>query len=597
MEASVPPPAVRRALVALVAAQGVLFAALGLARYASFHNETFDLAFYARIAWGLARNDHWEPLVDAHVYGLHLSPILIPLGALGAVTDTAAVLLVAQAAALALAAFPLARIGVRHLGAPGALVGALVWLFHPNLGHVAGYEAHPGVIAALPLAWIAWAVDAGSARALVFGALGVLLCREDLALGVVAAAALFAWRHAAGRRAGAAVALVALAYVLYFFVVLHPRHAPPQGSLQLHFGHFGDSLPAVLTHVATHPGELVAHLAAPERLLYLPKILAPLALLPLLAPRWVLPALPALAVNLLSAWPTATDLDVQYLTPALPFLVAGALEGAGRMARSAPRAAPAALAIAALTGHVVAGGTPLSLDHPSEAMRPDHRTAAARAIAQHIPPRASVQAPYPLLAHLAERPFLRRTTSPESGTDYYVLDVAHRRRFAANEDLVRTTEEPPVRDWLARDDHRLVYAGGDYLLLERGYPPRSGLGGHAIVGRADPEAGEPLTACLALLGGTLREDVLELRFVARARCPSDLALRVGVTERPRRTDLLFGGWLSPVHLERGDLVASRHRLGRALRAAAERGELRVGLIRQSGARPEPDDPNSVRVPL
>ncbi|MCA9608874.1 MAG: DUF2079 domain-containing protein [Myxococcales bacterium] len=592
------PPATRRVIVALTVSQGVLFALLGIARHVTFHNETFDLAFYTRIAWGLVRNDFWEPLVDAHVYGLHLSPILVPLGALGALFDTATVLVLAQAAALAAAAFPLARIGARYLGPAGALLATIVWLFYPNAGHVAGYEVHPGSMAVLPLAWIAWSVDAGSARGFVLGALGVLLCREDLALVVLGAAAIHAWRHPEARRAVGITAAITLAYVLYFFLHLHPAHAPPQGSLQLHFGRFGASPTEVAGHLITHPGELLAHLATRERLLYLPKVLGPLALLPLLRPRWLVPALPVLAVNLISEWPTTTDLDVHYLTPALPFLVAGAVEGA---AAAAPRLSrlgvTVGLSIAALAGHALAGGTPLSIDYDGAAFARDHRTAGASAVVDRIGPTASVQAPYPLLSHLAERPVLRRTTSPDSNTDFYVLDASHRRAYAGHEDLIRTVEEPPVRDWMARDDHALVLAEGDWLLLERGRHPREGLGGRAIVGHADPQNGVALCDCLAVDGAWLEGEVLTLRFVARDACPSDLAIRIGTTDRPRRTDLLFDGWLSPAHLRRGDLVESRHRLSAPLRSRIREEGLRVGAIRQSGARPEPDDPNTVPVPL
>lgn len=593
------PPATRRVIVALTASQGLLFALLGIARWATFHNETFDLAFYTRIAWGLARNDFWEPLVDAHVYGLHLSPILVPLGALGALTDTALVLIVAQAAALAAASFPLARIGARHLGPAGALLATIVWLFYPNAAHVAGYEVHPGSLAVLPLAWIAWSLDAGSARAFVLGAVGVLLCREDLALLVLAAAAVHAARHPSARRAVGATAAVTLAYALFFFLYLHPTHAPASGSLQLHFGSHGDSLGAVALHLLTHPAELAAHLATAPRLLYLPKVLAPLALLPLLRPRWLVPALPVLAMNLLSEWPTTTDLDVHYLTPALPFLVAGAIEGAAAAAPWVSRLGVlAGLAVAALAGHAVAGGTPLSLDYDGAAYAHDHRSVGAAAIVARVGPEASVQAPYPLLSHLAERPLLRRTTSPEASADFYVLDAAHRRAYAGDEDLIRTVEEPPVRDWMAREDHALVLAAGDWLLLERGAHPREGIGGRAIVGRADPDAGTPLCDCLAITGARFEGEVLELRFVARGACPSDLALRIGTTDRPRRVDLPFGGWLSPAHLRRGDLAVSRHRVTGALAHRLRDGEpLRVGAIRQSGARPEPDDPNSVPVAL
>lgn len=585
-------------MIALASAQGLLFAALGLSRWASFHNETFDLAFYTRIAWGFAHNDYWEPMVNAHFFGLHISPVLAPLGLVGRLLGTTPVLIVAQAAALAAATFPLARIGVRHLGPKGAVIGAIAWLFHPNLGHVAGYEAHPGALAALPLAWMAWAIDRGSARAFVLGGLGVLACREDLALVTALASLLFFLRHRGQLRAALGVGLGSLAYALLFFLVLHPRYAPATGSLELHFGRFGDSAAEVALYLLTHPLELAAHLATPERLSYLPRVLAPLAMLTFARPGWLLPALPILAINLISEWPTTTSLEVQYLTPALPFLVAGALDGtAMRGDAFSKRIFGVVLLVAAFAGQVIAGGTPLSLGFDASAFRPDPDSAAARAIVDAIPPGASVQAPDALLAHLAERKHLRRAASPEAGYDYLVLDVEHRRRYAANEDLLRTVEEPPTRTWMGRDDHRVVLGAGRYLLLERGHHPREGRGADAIVGTADPSEGTPIAACLNVLGAELEGDVLALDLVARDSCPNDLAIRIGTGFRPRRVDLLFGGWISPRHLRAGDRARSLHRLSAEEITRIERDGLRIGALRSSGARPEHADPTSIPVPL
>src|SRR5690606_12609300 len=119
-------------------------------------------------------------------------------------------------------------------------------------------------------------------------------------------------------------------------------------------------------------------LATPERLVYVPKVLLPLAVLPLVRPGWLLPAAPILAMNLISEWPTTTSLEVHYLTPALPFLAAGALEGASRLFSRRMGLALAALTGAALIGHVVAGGTPLSIGFASDVFRPDADTIAAR---------------------------------------------------------------------------------------------------------------------------------------------------------------------------------------------------------------------------
>ena len=97
----------QRAIFAVLAVFGVLFAALALARYETFHNETFDLAFYARMAWGVIAGSFWDPIIGAHIFGLHISPILVPLGLIGRLIGTAESLLIVQGAATAAAAWPI----------------------------------------------------------------------------------------------------------------------------------------------------------------------------------------------------------------------------------------------------------------------------------------------------------------------------------------------------------------------------------------------------------------------------------------------------------------------------------------------------------
>jgi hypothetical protein len=179
-----------------------------------------------------------------------------------------------------------------------------------------------------------------------------------------------------------------------------------------------------------------------------------------------------------------------------------------------------------------------------------------------------------------------------------VLDVSHRRRFAHSEDLLRTIEEPVTRAWLARADHQLLVASGDLLLLRRGRPSRAGLVRRYLAGVAPAASGTKLCACLAVRGARLHARSLVLELVASGACPSDLALRIETTERPSRVDLPFDGLLSPAQLMAGDWLRSRHLLSDdEHRAVALDGQVRIGALRASGARPEPSDPISVRVPV
>jgi len=230
-------------------------------------------------------------------------------------------------------------------------------------------------------------------------------------------------------------------------------------------------------------------------------------------------------------------------------------------------------------------------------LRPDERSAQARRIVASIPARASAQGPGFLLAHLAERPLVYRGPPPDRQASFVVLDVSHRHRYARQETLLRTREEPIVRRWLARPDHAVVRVERDLLLLRRGRPPRRGLGARAIRGTTSPDLGDALSACLAMRGASLTADRIDLDLVARAPCPADIGLRIGTGDKPRRVDLLFDGLFSPVHLRPGDRLRSSHPLDPTERAAALRGDLRVGLLRSGGARIDRTDPLSVAVRL
>ncbi|MBX7192825.1 MAG: DUF2079 domain-containing protein [Sandaracinaceae bacterium] len=612
----------RRALALLVSVAALGFFVLAWQRYATFHNRNFDLAFYARLAWGEAHNDPWEPMVDAHVWGLHFVWPLELLGRVGALFGQVRTLLVAQSVAVAMAAWPLARLSARVLRrsaeAPGLArlapwAGALGWLLQPNLWHVATSDFHPGTLAVLPLAWACESLERRSAQGFAWSALGVLACREDLGLVVVVLGLGFALRahalpgptRAARVRVGLASSAGALVYVALFLFVFHPHYAPANGSFVQHFDRWGHGPLDAMLAVVREPLEVAAWLAMPERAPYLLVVTAPLAFLAFLAPEWLVLAAPLLAMNLLSSFPTTLLSDSHYLTPALPMVTAASLVGASRVARFSPGldrgVASPALVLAVTLAHVLHGGSPVSRRFDALAYAPDATTAALEAAVAVVPASASVQAPERVLAHFAERRTLRRPPPPETRADFVLFDAWRRRVDAHREELLRTEEEPLVRDWLARSDHALVVAADGVYLLEREGDRMHDLRMRHVVGVAGPTEGRALTACLALIDAQLeRADegaTLVLTLGARGPCDSDLALRIGWGYRPRRVDLVAQGEGSPALFEAGQRIESRHVLSADELDALRRHGLRVGAIRQSGARPSPGDPVALDVPF
>lgn len=606
----------------------------------TIHHHTFDFALYTRMAWGLVRGDGWDPIAGGSFLGGHMPWVLYPLGALGEVLGTKRTLLAAQALAVALAAWPLALIAYRRAGVAGAFVALATWLLNPNLFHVVTYEFHPGTLAVWPMSHALDALDASTtgpphapelrrtvqrAVAFVVACIAVVACRASLALVTAFVGVLAMKESGALRRAGVGVVLGSIAYLALSWFVLRPAFAgSAPSSLDAHFGAWGGSPFGAVRVLVQDPARVVEHFATPARLGYLPRVLLPLALFPLLSPRWLVVAAPTVALNLLSEFPTSTELYSHYLTPAVPALVVAAIDGAawlsrhtGAWAPSVRRGAWAALALAGLGGSVLVGGAPWSFDFAAADFAPDGLTAERRRIVAHIPPDASVQAPDVLLAQLARRRIVHRAPPPERGTLFVVLDLSHRLRYAHEESLLRTVEEPLVRTWLARDDHHVIHAEPTLLLLRRGtvaHETRLGAyrapQGAPDAAAREPEAGDDhaggertgddpvrLSDCLSLVAARLADAALELELLAHAACAPDLAVRFGTAPRPSRVELLFDGFFSPAHLRAGDRVRSRHALSRRESSAILRKGLRLGLLRASGAPPHPEDPVSVAVPL
>jgi len=592
------------------AAFSTLLAIQSFSRFTFYHNRTYDLALYARQAWGLTHGNLWDPIVKAHFLGTHVSLVLWPLGWLGQHGGVVRVLLVAQAAALGLAAVPLARFAARRFGDLGALCATVLWFAYPNLSQVATYEFHPGTLALLPLACALDALDLRRAGYFALSCACVLACRADFAMltSMLALAALADRGRATRSRAGAAgahrvmhatgyaVLLASLAYLAVQYLVLRPRYLVGASSYDLHFARWGGSPLGIVTALLRRPSLVVEHFSEPKRWLYLPMVLCPLGFLPLMAPRYLLVAAPFLALNLISTFPTTLEMYSHYLTPALPSLIVATFEGLAVLCVRVDMAwawlgnfGVSTLLGLGIAANVFGGAYPWCARFDRAAFQEDARTAQAGRIVQAIAPEASVQAPDALLPHLIERVAVYRVPPPDESADFVVLDVTHRARYDGQEDLLRTIEEPVVRRWLARRDYGLVRAERDFLLFQRGREPRDGPAARYISGLPVGEYGTALTRCLSVVSAWLDPQGLELELAAHAPCPADLALRIGIaTDRPR-VDLLFDGLLSPALL-RDERVFSWHPLTHAERKSIVDHGLLLGALRSSGAPPEYGDP-------
>ena len=397
-----------RALALAISAFAAGFGALAVLRHRSFTTGRFDLGNMTQAVWSTANGD---PLAVTNLAGdqttrlaSHFDPILVLFAPLWLVWPSPEALLVAQAVALALGALPVFWLARKHLDSERAGLGfALAYLLFPATQWVALSEFHPVALACPLLLFAFWFLDED--RLLPFAICAALACttKEEIPLAV---AGLGLWYALARRRRVAGIAIAIAGVGLAAFALGVVEHFNDGGSpFAGRYEEVGGSPTGILRTLATDPLTIGQALFDWDGLTYLLAVLVPLAFLPLAAPLALLPALPDLALNLLSSTGTQTSIHFHYVAPIIPALFAAAIFATARLRR--PVVKP--LVALVLASNFVLGAIPLWADIPGgedhqagAALISDHDRTAARAL-RLIPGDAVVSASNSLGAHLSQR--------------------------------------------------------------------------------------------------------------------------------------------------------------------------------------------------
>ena len=442
------------------------FSALSILRDRAFDTGRFDLGNMVQAVWSTA---HGHPLRITNLHGdqvsrlaAHVDPILVLFAPLWWIWPSPAMLLVVQAAAVALGAFPVFWLARKHLGDERAALGfALVYLLLPAVQWLTLNEFHP-VALACPLLLFAFRY-LDDDRLVPFAVFAVLAAatKEEIALVVAG----FGIWYAVGRRRPAVGAGIVAAGGLWFalavgVVMPHFNH----GGASSFYGRYrdvGGTPGGVLRTAVTHPVRLVNKAFDNRSLHYLARLLVPLAGLFLAAPLVLVAALPELALNLLSSVSTQTSIHFHYTAGLIPPLVVASVLGAGRLTRGSPRRAVAVAALAIAVALVE--NYRLGAMFQAHASVSAHDRIAARAL-RLVPSGAVVSATNTLGAHLSAR---RRILSFPLVADATWVAVDERHPSDAD----RSSAPRRFAVALARFRHtsgwRLVYRRDGVLIFRR----------------------------------------------------------------------------------------------------------------------------------
>ena len=420
----------RVALLAAVAAYAGGFSALSVLRHRSFETGRFDLGNMTQAVWSTA---HGRPLettgLDGEQFvrlGAHVDPILVAAAPLWWLWPSPSMLLVLQAAAIALAALPVFWLARKHLRSErAALAFGLAYLLYPAVQWLTLNEFHPVALATPLLLYAFWYLDEGRLVPFAVAAVAAATTKEEIPLVL---AAMGVWYALSRRRpaVGAIVAATGVAWTALAVRVVMPHFKEGGGtSFYSRYGEVGGSPGGIVRTAVTDPLRLVRAILDEGGPSYLLDLALPLAGLFLAAPLVALVALPELAINLLSSTPTQTSIHFHYTAGLIPPLVAAAVLGAARLTRGRPRwvvpVATVALA-ATIAGNYRLGPIPFWREVPGGSSFAahahevsSHDRVAARALGL-IPPDAVVSATNTLGGHLSARrrvlsfPFLEDAT-------------------------------------------------------------------------------------------------------------------------------------------------------------------------------------------
>lgn len=301
-----------------------------------FFQSTWDSLGYVQ-AYQAVVDGSWRiPLADTswHVFSVHFWPLGLLLTPLFLLFPGYWILVLCQSAWLA-ASIPALRrlLELRPISDKLRSTLMIAWMCHPFLlgMHTESREGFQLLTMCIPLFfWGQWAWESGKSR--VFFAIGValLLVREDVAL-TVAAWSVFLLIKDRKRKEVWALLAISLAWFPFVLSVV-VRHFNG-GAYQVGAWGYewaGNTPAEIVTHLVGHPFSSLAHMSTPTRFAAIAAWIGGSLGGAILAPIWLIPALPQLGVVLLSDFPNIPLPIYRYSAPILPFMWLAAVEVVSR---------------------------------------------------------------------------------------------------------------------------------------------------------------------------------------------------------------------------------------------------------------------------
>jgi uncharacterized membrane protein len=310
-------------------------------RYETFKAGAFDLGNMDQVLWNTIHGRFFQFTNQAiDWYGpptrlaIHFEPIILPLSLLYAFHADPRILLIFQTLVLVSGALPVFLLTRRYIPewpifAP---LMATAYLLSPALLGLNIFDFHPVSLATPLLLFAILALTYKHYVWFLIACIFACMCKEDIPLSVALLGILVIWKYKLPRL-GTVLLIGGLLWSLLAFKVIIPHFYPgvQANNYWYRYEALGSSPGAAVANLVFHPWLLFTTFFSLDRFFYLVGLVRSVGFLPLLAPVWLIPALPSLAVNLLSTDPLLYSGVYHYNAAIIPFVMVSAIHGTRRL--------------------------------------------------------------------------------------------------------------------------------------------------------------------------------------------------------------------------------------------------------------------------
>ncbi len=309
-------------------------------RYATFKATAFDLGNMDQVIWNTLHGRLFQFTNQAiDWYGpptrlaIHFEPIILPLSLLYSFGSDPRILLVFQTLALASGSLPVFLL-TRKIIPQWPLLAALMatsYLLAPALIGLNIFDFHPVALATPLLLYALLALEYKHYAWFLIMCVLAASTKEDVPLAIAMLGILVIWKYKLPRL-GLTLLIGGALWSLIAFRIIIPHFYPgvQANNFWYRYEELGSSPGAAILNLFVRPWVFFSLFFTLDRLYYLLNLVRGAGFLPLLAPEWLLPTLPSLAVNLLSTDPLLYSGVYHYNAAIIPFVMIAAIHGTRR---------------------------------------------------------------------------------------------------------------------------------------------------------------------------------------------------------------------------------------------------------------------------